>query len=386
MTEYVPRHAENTILKLIGLFPAVAIVGPRQVGKTSLAQAIAAKLSKPVLYLDLEDPDDLIKLDNPRLFLDRLADYAVILDEVQKLPTLFPVLRGIIDRNRQPGRFILLGSASPDLIRDSSESLAGRIAYHELTPFMFEEVSNLVDYQTHWYRGGFPDALLAPDDEAVQLWRKNFINTYLERDLPLLGLRADPVVTGKLWRMVAHLSSQLLNMEALAGSLGITGVTVRRYLDFLEAAYLIRRLQPYSVNLKKRLVKTPKIYLRDSGILHQLLGIQSFFDLSGHPALGASWENYVIEQIAAMLPDWAEMFFYRTQDGTEADLVITRGGVPEILVEIKYATAPRPGRGFHIAKNDLATKRNIIVCPVEKGFPLAEDIEVMGWRELSNLF
>jgi len=386
MTTYIPRHAEETILQLTGLFPVVAIVGPRQVGKTSLAKAIAARLSKPVQYLDLEDPDDLVKLNNPRLFLDPLADHTVILDEVQKMPTLFPVLRGIIDRHRQPGRFILLGSASPDLIRDASESLAGRIAYHELAPFAFGEVSHLVDYQTHWYRGGFPDALLAPSDEAVQLWRKNFISTYLERDLPLLGLRADPVVTGKLWRMTAHLSSQLLNMEALAGSLGITGVTVRRYLDFLEAAYLIRRLQPYSANLKKRLVKTPKIYLRDSGILHQLLGVQSFFDLSGHPALGASWENYVIEQIAALLPDWAEMFFYRTQDGTEADLVITRGGMPEILLEIKYSTVPRPGKGFHIAKTDLATRRNVIVCPVEKGFPLAEDVEVMGWRELAGLF
>ncbi|MEY3052005.1 MAG: hypothetical protein RLY31_1790 [Bacteroidota bacterium] len=386
MKNYIPRLAEKEILKLSGYFPAVAVVGPRQVGKTSLVQAIRSQLPKNSVYLDLENPDDRVKLEQPSLFLEPLADQTVILDEVQKLPSLFPVLRGIIDRHRQAGRFILLGSASPDLIRDSSESLAGRIAYHELLPFTYQEVQADHDFRTHWFRGGFPDSLLAPDEELARFWRQNFIRTYLERDLPLLGLAADPVLIGKLWQMTAHLAGNLLNMETLARSLGIHGTTVRRYIDFLESAYLIRRLQPFFTNLKKRLVKTPKIYIRDTGILHQLLGITSFIDLSGHPALGASWETYVIEQVAAILPDWAELFFYRTHDGTEADLVITRAGQPETLVEIKYSTTPKPSKGFHIAAADLGTKRHFIICPVAQGFPLTENVKVLGYREVGELF
>lgn len=383
---YIPRIAEAEILKLASYFPVVAVVGPRQVGKTSLVKAIRSQLDKPSVYLDLENPGDLAKLDNPSLFLDPLSDQTVILDEVQKVPGLFPELRGIIDRDRKPGRFILLGSASPDLIRDTSESLAGRIAYHELKPFYWEEINTLTDYRTHWFRGGFPPSLLAPNDELAGLWRRNFVQAYLERDLPLLGLNADPMRTGKLWRMVAHLSGNLLNMEALSSSLGIHGTTVRRYLDFFESAYLVRRFQPFSTNLKKRLVKTPKIYIRDTGILHQLLGIPSLFELAGHPMLGASWETYIIEQIAAILPGWAELYFYRTHQGTEADLVITRGGKPEILVEIKYSPTPKLSKGFHIAREDLKTQKHFVICPIESGFPLNEDVKAIGLNELSHLF
>ncbi|MCB0546177.1 MAG: ATP-binding protein [Phaeodactylibacter sp.] len=383
---YVTRISEAEILKLVSYFPVVAIVGPRQVGKTSLVEAIRSKLDKQSVYLDLENPDDLVKLNTPSLFLEPLADQTVILDEVQKAPQLFPVLRGIIDRNRKPGRFILLGSASPDLIRDTSESLAGRIAYHELKPLYWEEIKALADYRTHWFRGGFPLSLLAPNDEYARLWRMNFIKTYLERDLPLLGLKADPILTGRLWQMTAHLSGSLLNMENLSSSLGIHGTTVRSYLDFFESAYLIRRLQPYHTNIKKRLVKTPKVYIRDTGILHQLLGIPSLFELAGNPMLGASWETYVIEQISAILPDWAELYFYRTHQGTEADLVIARGGKPELLVEIKYSTTPRLSKGFHIAKEDLKTQKHFVICPVEAGFPLSEEVRVLGVNELYALF
>ncbi len=385
-SKYISRAAESEILKLVAYFPAVAVVGPRQVGKTSLAQAIRSQLQKPSVYLDLENPEDLVKLNNPSLLLDPLTDHTVILDEVQKVPSLFPVLRGIIDRNRQSGRFILLGSASPDLIRDTSESLAGRIAYLELKPFCFNEISALTDWRTHWFRGGLPPSLLAPNDEIAHIWRQNFIKTYLERDLPLLGLRADPILTGRLWQMTAHLSGSLLNMESLSGSLGIHGTTVRQYLDFFESAYLVRRLQPYFVNLKKRLVKTPKIYIRDTGILHQILGIASPLDLAGHPILGASWETYVIEQVAALLPDWAGLYFYRTHQGTEADLVITKGGKPEVLVEIKYSTTPKLSKGFHIAQADLGTQKQFIVCPISEGFPLSEIVKVIGVHELSKLF
>lgn len=385
-TNFIPRKAENEVLRLIEYFPAVAIVGPRQVGKTSLAKHMAAQLLKPTVYFDLEDPDDRAKFANPRLLLDPLAGQTVILDEVQKLPGLFPVLRSIIDRDRQPGRFILLGSASPDLIRDTSETLAGRIAYYELTPFLFSEVATITELIPHLFRGGFPGSLLAPDEGMAQIWRKNFINTYLERDLPMLGLNAEPTLTSKLWRMVAHLSANVLNMETIASGLGISNTSVRRYLDFFESAFLIRRLQPFTPNLRKRLIRSPKIYLRDTGVLHQLLGIQSFTDLSGHPVIGASWETYVIEQIAGQLPDWAEMHFYRTQDGTEADLVLSRSGVAEILIEIKFTTAPKLTKSLHLAKADLATKRNFIICPVDTGFPLAEDVRVLGIRETAQIF
>jgi predicted AAA+ superfamily ATPase len=386
MDMYLNRTLEGEIHQLVNFFPVVAIVGPRQVGKTSLVKTIRKDLKKASLYLDLENPDDLIKLTNPSLFLDPLVEKTVIIDEVQKMPTLFPVLRGIIDRNRKPGRFILLASASPDLIRDSSETLAGRIAYLELSPFSFQEVQELVDFREHWQRGGFPDSLLAPDETLSGLWRRNFISTYLERDLPLLGLGANPILSRKLWQMTAHMSGQLLNMKNLGNSLGLHGKTIKAYLDFLEAAYLVRRLRPYHANLKKRLIKTPKIYLRDTGILHQLLGIPSFVELSGHPIIGASWETYVIEQIASVLPDWAEIFFYRTHDGTEADIVVTRGGIPEILIEIKYSTTPKTNRGFFIAQTDLGTKRNYVICPVETGFPLRNGVQAVSYREIPSIF
>jgi hypothetical protein len=275
MRTYIPRTAESEILHLASTFPAVVIVGPRQVGKTSLAKNIIGRLQRPSLYLDLELPEDFGKLQNPALFLGPLGEQTVIIDEVQRQPALFPVLRALIDRRREPGRFILLGSASPELIRDSSESLAGRVAYFELPPLTFQEASKVVDYQTHWLRGGFPESLLADDERASLDWRENFIQTYLERDLPMLGLRADPMLVRHLWTMLAHLSGNLLNLESLGGSLGITAPTVRRYVDFLEASYLIRRLQPWFANVSKRLVKSPKVYIRDTGVLHALLNISS---------------------------------------------------------------------------------------------------------------
>lgn len=386
MRSYITRSSEEKVLKLASYFPVVGIVGPRQVGKTSLAQGIRQRLEKPSIYLDLENPADLVKLENPSLFLDPLSDKTIILGEVQKVPDLFPVLRGIIDRNRSPGRFILLSSASPELIRDSSESLAGRIAYLELTPFTSNELPQGIDFQTHWFRGGFPDSLFAPDEELASLWRRNFIQTYLEKDLPLLGMAADPIVSGKLWRMIAHLSGQLLNKETLARSLGISGATVSRYLDFLESAFLIRRLPPFHANLKKRLVKSPKLYLRDTGILHQLLGIPSFMELNGHPVIGASWETYVIEQLLPYLPDWAELYFYRTHQGAEVDLVIAKAGQPVILLEIKYSTTPKVTKGLRIVQEDLKVDKCKILAPVDSSFSLAEDVEVINIKGLESLF
>lgn len=386
MMNYVERKSEKSILQLSKIFPVVAIVGPRQVGKTSLAKNIANSLERPSIYLDLENPEDFNKLNQPTLFLKNLASYTIIIDEVQRVPTLFPVLRSLVDQNRHPGRFILLGSASPELIRDTSESLAGRIAFFELSPFILEEVSDKVDYQTLWLRGGFPESLLAENEDTSVLWRENFIQTYLERDLPLLGLKADPFLIRRLWAMVAHSNGNLLNMEALAGSLSISSPTVRRYLDYLESAYLIRRLPPLVFNIRKRLIKSPKYYIRDTGILHSLLSIDQFTQLQGHPGLGGSWEGFVLQLIAAYLPARMELYFYRTADGTEGDIVIGRGGVPEILIEIKYSVTPKLTKGFHIAKSDLKTSKNIIICPVEQAYPISEDVMVYGLADIPALF
>lgn len=386
MTEYIKRKAEKDVLRLSNIFPVVVIAGPRQVGKTSLAKHIAQQFDRPSIYLDLENPADFNKLSNPTLFLDGLSDHTLILDEVQRIPALFPILRGVVDRNRHPGRFILLGSASPELIRDTSESLAGRVAFFELPTFVVEEIESISTYQQLWLRGGFPDSLLAKDDAISVEWRENFIQTYLERDLPLLGLRADPLLIRRLWTMVAHSHGNLLNLDALASSLGISGPTVRRYLDYLESAYLIRRLPPLVLNLRKRLVKTPKYYIRDTGILHTLLGIDQFSQLQGHPTLGNSWEGFVLQEIAAYLPSRMELYFYRTYEGTEGDIVIGRGGVPELLIEIKYSITPKISKGFHIAKTDLKTKRNYIICPVEEAYPISEDTMVCGLKDIPGLF
>lgn len=383
---YITRTAEKDILRLLSHFPAVAIVGPRQVGKTSLAQHIAAESTRPTLYLDLENPRDLNKLSDPFLFLEPLQEQTVILDEIQRVPDLFPILRGLIDQHRVPNRFILLGSASPDLIRDTSESLVGRLAYFELSPLSHLETATLSSYQDHWLRGGFPESLLAINERNSMDWRDNFIQTYLERDLPLLGLSANPLLTRRLWTMLAHWNGNLLNLESIGNSLGVTGPTIRRYIDFFEASYLIRRLQPWFTNISKRLVKSPKIYIRDTGVLHALLAIGSFEQLQGHPSVGASWEGYIIQEIATMLPSRHEIYFYRTQDGTEADLVIVKAGIPDVLVEIKYSSVPVITKSLRTAANDLKTRRNVIVSPVVDNYPLRDGFEVVSQANLMSLF
>lgn len=386
MRPYLPRQAEQYVGQLARQFPAVAIVGPRQVGKTSLAQHLAAQWPGDTVYLDLETPADFNKLKEPLLYLEPLQDKTVILDEVQRVPGLFPVLRGLIDRHRVPGRFILLGSASPELIRDASESLAGRIAYFELPPLSRIEVSSETDFRTHWLRGGFPESLLAADDEQSLRWRDNFIRTYLERDLPMLGLSANPVLTRRLWTMLAHYSGNLLVLENLGNAMGISSPTVRRYIDFFEAAYLIRRIPPWFANISKRLVKSPKLYIRDTGVLHALLDIGTVDQLHGHPVLGASWEGYVIQEIATMLPPRHELYFYRTQDGTEADLVVVKAGVPDLLLEIKYSSTPAVTKGMRIAANDLQTRRNLVVAPLDESYPLGDGFEALRLEDLPGIW
>ena len=378
---YIPRKLMSELLTLTKQFPVVGIIGPRQVGKTTLARRLMERIDKPCTYLDLELPDDQSKLQEPQLYLERHRDECVILDEIQQLPQLFPVLRGLIDRHRVPGRYIILGSASPDLLKQSSETLAGRIVYKELTPFNLTEVLEQVDMNEHWFRGGFPEALLAPDAGYYRNWMRSFVQTYLERDLPLLGLSVSPVLMRRLWSMLAHFHGGIWNASPFAGSLGLSSPTVNRYVEFLEAAFIITRLQPFTPNLKKRLVKSPKVYLRDSGMLHHLTGILSFDELQGHVLIGNSWEGYVIEQIRQIVPEEITLYYYRTHNGTESDLVLVRGNRPISCIEIKYTAAPRLSKGLQIAIEDLGTETNFIIVPQSESYPVSSKVEVCGLVE-----
>ncbi|MGB0167083.1 MAG: ATP-binding protein [Luteibaculum sp.] len=372
----VERQLEKEALLILTQFPCLGIVGPRQCGKTTLARYIEKKMDRQAIYLDMELPSDLQKLSDAETFLKSVEDSLVIIDEVQRTPHLFPILRALIDQKRTPGRFLLLGSASPELIRDSSESLAGRIAYLEMSGLNSLELGKLVSIDQHWLLGGFPDAVLNPASSNV--WMKNFIATYIERDLPLLGLDADPILIRRLWTMVAHQHGQLLQWANLAKSLEIDTRTLKRYLLFLEEAYLIRFLQPFHSNLKKRLVKSPKVYIRDSGILHYLLGIKTLQDLHGHPQMGNSWEGYVIEQLSQQLDDDYNLFFYRTHTGAEIDLVLERNGTVESVVEIKYGDSAQPTRGNTEAAETLEVKRRFLLKANGDTYPTSNNFQVIS--------
>jgi len=367
------RSATHELNECLAHFPAVVLTGPRQCGKTTLAQKIAESLKKPTLYLDLESATDRRKLTDPNAFLDPLSDHLVILDEVQRVPDLFPQLRGIIDRRRTPRRFLLLGSASPLLLRQSGESLAGRIAHVELTPFRISEVGAKLLSQL-WLRGGFPDSLLAPSTKVSCRWREEFIRTFLERDIPQLGFRVPAEALHRLWQMLAHHHGQLLNRSQLGQSLGVTPATIGHHLDMLSQTYMVRSLPPLLPNLKKRLVKSPKVYLRDSGILHTLLGLETESDLRGHPVFGASWEGFALEQILDQYPGWTASH-YRTATGVELDLILEKGR-RRIAFEFKASSAPDVTRGFHQAIADLQPEHTYIVAPVEKSYPIGNNVTI----------
>lgn len=365
-------------------FPAVVLLGPRQAGKTTLAK-IAANARSGSLYLDLERPSDLAKLADPELFLSRHAEQLVVLDEIQRQPELFAVLRALIDEKRTPGRFLLLGSASPNLLRQASESLAGRIRFHELAPFDVSEINPThAQLQDFWLRGGYPLSWLAQSDAASFEWRESFIATHLERDIPSFGIRIPGTTLHRFWQMLAHLHGQLWNASRLAAGFGVSAPTVQHYLDILEATYMLRRLPPLQANLGKRLVKSPKVYLRDSGMLHALLNIVSLNDLAGHPVVGHSWEGWVLEQIAQIIePQW-QLSFYRTAAGAEMDIVAERGN-QKIGFEIKFSSAPALSKGFWSAMSDLKLDHAYIVAPVENGYPLAANVDVVPATELANV-
>jgi predicted AAA+ superfamily ATPase len=373
----IDRLLETEVRRRLGLYPAVALLGPRQVGKTTLAVAIAAAYPGALL-LDLEREGDRAVLAHPELFFVAQRDRLVVLDEVQFVPGLFAALRPEIDAHRRPGRFLLLGSASGNMLRQSAESLAGRIGYLELTPLLAAELRpDPLQLQALWLRGGFPLSYLAPDEAASVTWRQDFLLTFLQRDLPQLGVRVPAETLQRFWRMLAHLQGQLFNASQLGQSLGgVAHTTVARYLDVLVDTMMLRRLEPHLANAGKRLVKSPKVYLRDSGLLHALLGINTLTDLQGHPIVGASWEGFVVEQIAALAPQGSQIGFYRTAAGAEIDVVLSVGS-RRIGFEVKFSAAPKPARGFWQAKQDLALDHAFVVAPVQRRYPLAEDVEAL---------
>jgi predicted AAA+ superfamily ATPase len=377
-----PRLAQQSLADLLAQFPAVALLGPRQTGKTTLALAEAAQ-RKNTLYLDLELPSSLRQLDDAEAFLRANRNRLMILDEVQRVPELFPVLRGVIDQRRRDGemagQFLLLGSASGVLLQQASESLAGRVAQLELTPFQAREVigdDSAAALNSLWVRGGFPLSWLATTDAASQRWREAFIASYLERDIPALGPRIPATTLRRLWTMLAHSQGGLLNQSQLASSLAVSGQTVARYIDLLCDLMLVRRLPAWHGNVGKRLVRAPKVYVRDSGVVHALLGLPTLESLLAHPVAGASWEGFVIEQLIAAAPN-AAASFYRTSHGAEADLVLAFRNGSTWVVEIKRSSAPAVSRGFHQAANDTGAVRRLLVAPVVGDYPLREGIEVM---------
>lgn len=376
----IHRKAEAEILALLRQFPAVAVLGPRQIGKTTLARALTATAKPKAVYLDLEQPEDRAVLANARPYLDTQAGHLVVIDEVQRLPALFETLRGVIDARRREGRtagqFLLLGSASRELLRQSSESLAGRIAYRELTIFRADEKTGL-EAGDLWLKGGFPDSALARDLQASLRWRRNFITTYIERDLLLAGLRTPTETLRRLWTMLAHLQATQINTSQVAASLGLAAKTVSHHIDLLSDLLLTRRLQPWFANVGKRLVKSPKVYWRDSGVLHALLGIETPEQLLSNPIVGQSWEGFVIEQLLAAMGERGQPWFYRTTVGAEIDLLIERPGGALWAIEIKRSSAPVARKGFHIACDDLKAKRRIVVHGGDKRFPMPHGVEAL---------
>ena len=376
----INRRISTGIKDSLSFFQVVAIIGPRQVGKTTLAKQIMSEFAKPTLYLDLELQSDLFKLNDAELFLSQHSEKLIVIDEVQNKKELYPLLRALVDRTREPGQFLLLGSASPELIRHSSESLAGRIAYHQLHPFDLTEIPDTVSQNDLWVKGGFPNMIFAKNETLAKLWMENFISTYLNRDLLQLGLNASPKTIRNLWTMMAHINGQLLNASTIGNSLGVSTPTVKRYIDFLEEAFLLKSLHPFSWNMSKRLVKSPKVYLTDTGILHHLTGVSDMINLSGNPIVGSSWESFVYNQLLAFKKNQIDIYFYRTHHGAEVDLVFTKGLTVVATAEIKYSNSPQLTKGNFQAFSDLNAPMNFVITPSSDNYLLKEHIRICSLR------
>ncbi|MGK5090521.1 ATP-binding protein [Deltaproteobacteria bacterium TL4] len=371
MQRYIQRFLEVSVREALQNNPVVALLGPRQCGKSTLARQILQGIDN--IYLDLERPSDLLKLQEAEFYLSNQSQKLVCIDEIQKNPDLFPLLRSLVDEDRRAGRFLILGSASAELIRQSSESLAGRISYFELTPFLMTELATRVDLQQLWIHGGFPGSILALDPDTSFKWREDFIKTFLERDLaqfynqPATAMR-------RFWMMLAHSHGQVSNYSKLGQSLDVSHTTVKRWLDVFEQTFMVRVLRPFEGNMKKRLVKSPKIYFRDSGILHTLLDIEDLNELMGHPVAGSSWEGFALENMINMLPR-CKTFFYRTSSGEEIDLILERKG-KKIGIEFKLSASPKLSRGLPASIEALGLEKVYVVAPIEGAFALSPKIRI----------
>jgi hypothetical protein len=367
--------------------PGVVLLGPRQVGKTTLARQIVTQRKARAIYLDLERPLDQRRLGDADAFLRAQTGKLVVIDEIHRAPALFETLRGIIDDRRaagdRAGHFLLLGSAAIDLMRQASETLAGRVAYMELAPIDALELPKQVgDINRLWARGGFPQSLLAVDDAGSLTWRRSFIRSYLERDVPMFAPRLPAETIGRLWTMLAHAQGAPLNQSRIASSLAVSAPAVARYIDLLVDLLLVRRLRPWSGNIGKRLVRAPKIYIRDSGLTHALLELESWEDILGHPVAGPSWEGFVIDNLIAAAGDRRTPYYYRTEDGAEVDLVFERGGRVEMAVEIKRSSAPVLSRGFHSACEVLKPKEAYLLHGGNETWPIAKGSTAIGLQKL----
>ncbi len=376
------RKSSQEIRNQLSLSPAVAILGARQIGKTTLAKQITTEFPKSV-YLDLENTQARAKLEQADVFFQTHRDRLIVLDEIQNAPELFSTMRGEIDTDRRNGRFLILGSASFKLLQQS-QSLAGRLALVDMSPLLLSEVHHdFADIQTLWLRGGFPNSFTAPSDDASWLWRDGFVRHFLNTDLPALGINVEPELMRRFWRMVAHLHSQLFNASGIAASLGVSSPTVTRYLDHLVQSLMLRRLEPFHANLGKRLVKSPKIYVRDSGLLHYLMGIHNINDMMGHPLTGPSWEGFCVEQICNHLPAGASVSFYRTAAGAELDVVVETGS-QTIGFEIKFSSAPKVTKGFWQACEDIGVNKAYVIAPVQEGWMMANNVQVISPIEIPS--
>lgn len=377
MHDFIPRDLLNHLRKYLTIFPAVAILGPRQCGKSTLVKSLSQHFDG-ILYLDMQKESDLNKLLEPELFFETNSDKIICLDEIQLVPKLFSVLRSVIDSNRINGKFILLGSASQELIQQTSESLAGRIGMLHLSPFLITELNHLEDFnlQKFWFRGGFPNSYLAENDENCTIWLDNYIRTYVERDIPQLGFQIPALQLRRLLTMCAHNQGQQLNLSKLGESLGLTHPTIKRYIDLLEQTFIVRTIPPFEINIKKRLVKSPKVFVRDSGVLHQLLAISNFNSLLGHPIFGSSWEGIVLENIIVNRPSW-DYFFYRTATGDEIDLVLKKGN-QVIAIECKASDAPKVTKGFYRSLEVIKPNKTYIIAPTNDTYQLQENVTVIG--------
>lgn len=369
MQRYQARSKEDLIIRHLKAFPAVALLGARQVGKSTLAKEVIKHITKAI-YLDLEDPRDFAKLQEPLVYLEANRDSLICIDEVQRYPEIFQVFRSYLDKNNRPGQLLLLGSASRDLIRQSSETLAGRISFIEINPFTADEVSDLTRL---WVQGGYPDSYFFESDLSYD-WRINYIRTFLERDIPQLGFNIPAETLKRFWNMLAHVNGMVLNQSTLASSMGVSVPTIKNYLDILEGTFVIRRLKPFFINTKKRLIKSPKIYIRDSGLIHCLLGVESYNDLLGHPCLGNSYEAFIISSILENFPRF-EASFYRSSSGSEIDLILEKG-YKRIAIEIKSSSSPKLSRGFYEAIKVIEPDKAFVIAPVDESYPLKGDVWV----------